>query len=95
MIPIVLLLEGITYPEMHQDRLKGDLNGMNGMGWFENLNANRPLNVVVDGDLCVVRREKIVVVERFDGLIAIGNLLALTYDDLDYCIPEGMSEAVR
>ena len=85
MIPIVLLLEGITYPEMHQDRLKGDLNGMNGMGWFENLNANRSLNVDVDEDLYEVGRRKIVVVVYFDGLVAIRSLSALTYDGPDCC----------
>ena len=68
---------------------------MNGMAYFENLDANRPLSVVEDEDLCVVGQGKIVVVGRFDGLIAIGNLLASTYDGRDYCTPAGRSELGR
>ena len=78
--------EGITSLAMHQGRLTGGLNGMNGMGEVaENLNANRPLNVDEDEDLYEVGGRKIVVVACFDGLVAIRSLSALTYDGPDCC----------
>jgi hypothetical protein len=54
--------------------------------------ANRPWNVDGVEDLCEVglERKKFVVVWRFDELIAIMNLLALTCDDRGRCTQVGI-----